>query len=313
MFMKKTRIAFCGMIFGLTLMILSGCSSGSGSLAKLAETYAEIADNTQKLYDAYQAIYGADKKDQEKLLKKATSIGDDVKKSNERLAKKASGIAEQLRDTEIAVSASPLLDIKVGKGTFTTVNASDAMVNIVVEIPFEGTWNGSGYLFFVDRKGKILTRSMAHESNNSFFVNFHIISNKGTESAEYDRDIVARISKIVLVSADEYNRGEIAGKKQKANSESESAREVKVKGVKIVEGAGLAKTLGKFSDKDLEWGYNEDYGLSVTVGNVWIMIDIDDLTPKGVEILDSYDMESDLEFSVKYIDPSAKITDFEVQ
>ena len=309
MFMKKSLFVSLACMFGI--MMMTGCSSGSSSMSKLAETYAKIADNSQKMYDAFEHVYSADKKAQERLLKKATVVGEGIKNSNAKLAAKASKIAEGMVGTEVATGVSPMLDIKVGKGVFRTVNATAAMANVVVEIPFEGSWEGSGYIFFVDKSGKIVHRTLAHVSENSFFVNFHVLSNEGTKSAIYDRDVLARTAKFVVVSRDEYNKGEIAGKKQKAKSEESD--EVKVNGVKIVEGAGLAKTLGKFSAKDLYWGYNDDYGLSVTVGNVWIMIDLDDVTPKGIEVINAYDMEGDLDFSVKYINSSAKITNFEVQ
>ena len=310
--MRKSTVCLLGGVFGA--MMLTGCSTGSAPLAKLSETYAEIAENNQKVFDAFQAVYQAEGKSQEKLMKKATSLAEDMLKANERLAKKASGQGERLAKEEIAAEASPALGIKVKKGAFRTVQTSDAMAIIVVEVPYEGVIDSqSAYLFITDKKGKILTPYICSVTDhNTLTVTLHVTSAKGADDAEKDTEFIARIAKFVFVTRAEYDSGEIFSKKEAARLKEE-AETAEVDGVKIRLGGDLRKTLDKFSARDLYWGYNEDYGLSVTVGNVWILIDEDSLTPKGRAVLDAYDMEGDLSFSVKYIDRSAKITNFEKQ
>ena len=310
--MKKATVCLLG---GMCVaMLLSGCSSGSAPMAKLSETYAEIAENNQKLFDAYEAVYQAEGKSQEKLMKKASSVAEDVKKANERLAKKASGQGERLSKEEITAEASPALGIKVKKGAFRAVQTSEAMALIVVEVPYDGVIDSQfAYLFLTDKKGKILTPYMGSVTDhNTLTVTLHVTSAKGVDDAAKDNDLIAKIGKLVFVTKAEYDSGEIFSKKEAARLKEE-AETVEVDGVKIRLGGDLRKTLDKFPTRDLYWGYNEDYGLSVTVGNVWILIDEGSLTSKGRDVLDAYDMESDLKFSVKYIDRSAKITNFKVQ
>lgn len=76
-------------------------------------------------------------------------------------------------------------------------------------------------------------------------------------------------------------------------------------------GANLVETLKQFDN--ITWDYNADYGVTANVGEYWITIPEDDLTPEGQEIIHSIlsDMVNDIKFSVKYIKPSAKVGEFE--
>jgi hypothetical protein len=87
-----------------------------------------------------------------------------------------------------------------------------------------------------------------------------------------------------------------------------------VEGVTIKKGAPIVETLKKF--KNISWEYNADFGVIASIGNVWIVVDeADDLTPQGREFMNGIysDMVPDLQFSVDYIKPTAKIKEFHDQ
>jgi hypothetical protein len=81
-----------------------------------------------------------------------------------------------------------------------------------------------------------------------------------------------------------------------------------VEGVTIKKGDPIVETLKKF--KKVSWEYNADFGVTAYVGNVWIVVDeVEDLNAKGREFMKGIysDMVPDLQFSLDYIKPTAKI------
>lgn len=78
-------------------------------------------------------------------------------------------------------------------------------------------------------------------------------------------------------------------------------------------GDNLAATLRRF--KKITWDYNADFGLSAIAGNWLIHIPDDALTIKGEAVINAIpaDIAPDIEFSIDYIKPTAKVTAFERQ
>ena len=95
---------------------------------------------------------------------------------------------------------------------------------------------------------------------------------------------------------------------------SATSGDLVVEGVTIKKGAPTVETLKKF--KNVTWEYNADFGIIAHIGDAWIVVDeVDDLTPQGREFMNGIysDMVPDLQFSVDYIKPTAKIKEFHDQ
>jgi hypothetical protein len=92
---------------------------------------------------------------------------------------------------------------------------------------------------------------------------------------------------------------------------SATSGDLVVEGVAIKKGAPIAETLKKF--KKISWEYNADFGIIARIGDAWIVVDeADDITPQGREFMNTItsDMVPDLQFSINYIKPTAKIKEF---
>jgi hypothetical protein len=95
---------------------------------------------------------------------------------------------------------------------------------------------------------------------------------------------------------------------------SATSESLVVEGVTIKKGAPIVETLKKF--KNVTWEYNADRGVIAYIGNVWIVVDeADDLNAKGIEFMKGIysDIEPNIQFSIDYIKPTAKIKEFHNQ
>jgi len=314
----------------LLFLCLAGCSSSTAPMAELCNVYMEIAENNQRQSDAYQAVYKASKEEQQGLMEKATAISKEVMADNEKLAEKAAQLGKQLQGTEIKCEASPSLGYKIENAVFATVDAQPKFANIIVEANVTGQPEEKPYFIFKDSEGNVVYKTIGSLSDGKVLVNFRItIINKGPELAGK----LAKVTSMSVVTQSEYENGvdmsataepvadtvetEAVAEPEpayEAGSENESAgKSVVVEGVAIQNGANLAETLKKF--KRITWDYNADFGVSATVGNVWIVIDDADLTAEGQNVINAIpsDIADNIKFSVDYIKPSAKIKRFEVQ
>lgn len=314
----KSKI-FLSLALGFAVM-LSGCSGGSTPLKELAETYAEIADNNQKMIDSFQAIYKADRNQQGVLPQKAQSVAESVKPQNERLAEKAKSLGKKLQDTQIKCEASAALGVTVTSAKFTTVNAHDKLANIVITVEIEGTPDETPYFFLMDEKD-VLYKSAARFSNGKISVNFRITTNKGSDLAR----TISKTQKLMLVTQSEYNAGGVSN--QVASSESQETAEPEpayeriddsksvdsatAEGVKIENGANIVSVLK--ASKSVTYEYNADSGIWAHIGNVSIIIDEDQLNQKGTDFMSTIysDIEPNLQFSPDYVKPDAKILNIE--
>lgn len=315
---------------------LASCTGGSSStkLGELCEVYAEIAENYHEVADAFQAVYSAESDQQPALQEKATTLSDEVKSKNKILAEKASKLAEELDGTEIKCEVADALGFSIGKATFAVVQAQPKVANIVIEAEVNGDVSQRPYILMLNSDGDILDRTLGSYADGKISINFRITTNRGPANAKN----YGQVRSIKIVSETEYLTGKsqttTAGNSESdhnqeicdiedntdpepvylgSGSESTSSETVTVNGITIRKGDPLAATLSKF-DKII-WDYNTDFGVTATIGNVWIVIDDRDLTEQGQNIINAIpsDMENDISFSVNYIKPSAKITQFEAQ
>ncbi len=313
-----------------SILIASCSGTSSTKLSELCDIYAEIADNNAKSIEAFQKVYSADRAEQEELQAKAEAIAKDVNAKNEKLTNKAKELGETLLNSKIPCEVGNGLSFKVDQAIFTTVQANPNLANIVITAIPDGDSSGKQYVLMLDSNGDVLNRTVGLSSDGKITVNFRITTDKGSGIAR----AYGAVRMLKFVTESEYKTGNAPQGEteqnttdnnvyENGNSEPEptyngngsisSSDDVIVDGVTIRKGAPLAETLRKF--KKITWDYNADFGVTATVGNVWITIDDSDLTPKGHGIINAIpsDMENDITFSVDYIKPTAKITQFESQ
>lgn len=316
-------------VISLFAVMLTACgASETKTLEPLASVYAEMAVNNQKMADAYQAVYKADRGQQQALMEKAQSIAKQVKADNEKLAEEAAKLGTELQGKPMKCEASESAGYTVGEATFKIVDAQPQLANIVISAPLQSGSPEKVYYQLVDSEGNSVYKSMGNCSDGSVSVNFRITINKGPQDAQ----LLAQAVKLVFVSESEY-KGQPATAESSAASQSTQendevaepepayigdetnntpAAAVTSEGVTFVKGANLKETLAKA--KRIEWEYNADMGVGATVGKVFVTIPEDDLTKKGLDVI--YALTSDIEigipFSVDYIKPSAKLQTFEV-
>lgn len=313
------------------VVLLTGCSSNERTpLKELAEAYAEIADNNQEVMDAFQAVYKASRDEQETLQQKAISLSGEVKNKNASLAEKAKNLATELQGSEILCEASQALGITAQNASFTTVDAGDKLANIVIDVAVEGEPNGTPYFQLKDGE-EVLYKSAARYSDGKVFINFRLTTNKGATDAERSR-LLAKTKSILLVTADESKAGvisnatpateqEIAQEQDAASNEPEPAFEglgesnsvetATTGGDEIKKGANLVAALKAAGN--VTYDYNADSGIWAHVGNVWIVIDEDQLNRKGIDFINSIvsDMAHNIKFSPDMLKPDAKILQIE--
>lgn len=333
--MKKTILPFFSLLC-LTALLLMGCSSESAPLAEIGNVYAEMAQNEQDVAEAYQAVYKASRDEQEALMAKASALAEEVKAKNEKLAEKLASLEKALTGTEIKCEASGPMGFSVSKAFFARVSAQPKSANIVINAIISSPSSEKPYILFFDKDDNVVFKTLGTYSDGKVSVNFRITTNKGPESGK----TFASVTRMMIVPEQEYRGGTPGGSAPDGNAEAASqpqetvapagdeAQEpepaytgetealsskggVTVNGVLIQKGANLAETLRKFSR--ITWDYNADFGVTATVGNVWITIDEADLTQKGQDVINAIpsDMENNISFSVDYIKPTAKITQFE--
>lgn len=325
--MKKIKV-----FFSLTCVILMTSCSGSTSnkLSELCEVYAEIAENKVAITDAFQKVYSADRSEQGDLQAKAETIAKEMNSKNEELAEKADDLGKALLNSGLPCEVGPGLSYEVDKAVFTTVQANPNFANIVLTATPNGETNGTQYVLMLDENGDVLNRTVAHCSGGKITVNFRVTTDKGPAVPK----AYGAVRSLKFVTESEYKTGkapqedsdtgeskayvyENEGNPDKEpafiGEDNSSSEAVTVDGVKIQKNAPLAETLRKF--KNITWDYNADFGVTATVGNVWITIDEADLTQKGRDLINSIpsDMENNISFSVEYINPTAKINQFEAQ
>ncbi len=313
------------------LLVTSCAGSSSTKLSKLCDVYAEIADNKAKTSEAFQKVYSADRGEQEALQAKAEAIAKEANATNEELADKAKELGDDLLNSEIPCEVGEGLSYKINKAIFTTVQTNPNLANIVITATPEGEATGTQYVLMLDGNGDVLNRTLGSCSDGKITVNFRITTDKGSAIAK----AYGAVRTLKFVTESEYMTGKTPQETsdpgnseedvfdKEGNSDPEptyngnestsSSDNVIVDGVTISKGANLAETLRKF--KKITWDYNADFGVTATIGNVWITIDESDLTQKGLDIINAIpsDMENDIAFSVDYIKTSAKITQFEGQ
>lgn len=324
--MKTISVCVTAVLF---FLYLTGCSSSTAPMAELCNVYLEIVENNQRQSDAYQEVYKASKEEQPVLMEKATAISKEVMAENEKLGEKASQLGKQLQGTEIKCEASPSLGYKIENAVFATVNAQPKFANIIVEANVvAGQPEEKPYFIFKDSDGNEIYKTIGSLSDGKVLVNFRItIINKGPEFAK----ILAKVSSMLVVTQFEYENGvdmsataepvadsveaeAVAEPAYAPGQEIEPAGEsIVVEGVTVKNGANLAETLKQF--KHITWNYNADFGVTATIGNVWIVVDDVDLTAEGQNVINAItsDIVDNIKFSVNYIKPSAKIKRFEVQ
>lgn len=302
-------------------LLLSACSGGSTPLKELAEIYAEIADNNQKMAEDFQAVYKAPRDQQEALQKKAISTAEEVKAKNEKLAEKAASIGEKLQGKEVKCEASTALGVTVKSASFTTVNAQDKFANIVITAEVEGTPNGTPYFFLMDGK-EVVYKSAARYTDGAIAVNFRITTNSGPETARE----IARTKSVMLVTLEEFKAGAVSDTPAPSTvAEPEPEPEPAYEGTdnsnsveaansgsgKIEKGANLVDVLKAAGNVSYE--YNADSGIWAHIGNLSIIIDEADLNQKGIDFINSIlsDIEPNLAFSPEYLKPDAKIRQIE--
>lgn len=322
--MKKIFIVAA---FVAVLSMLTSCGGGSSStpLSNLCKVYAELAENKLEVVNAFGDVYRASGTEQQVLQEKAVALSKEMDVKNEALAQKAVELGEKLQGTEIPCEVSADFGFNIDKAIFTTVNTKPNLANIVIQANVQGDAAQNQYVLMLDENGDVLNRTMGRYANNAISINFRITTDKGPNPVRS----YGAVRSLKIVSEAEY-KGSLKvsdGDNTEANIEAAEpepvytvetestnpTESVAINGVTISKGANLAETLRKFNN--ITWDYNADFGVTATIGNVWIVIDESDLTQKGQNIINAIpsDMENNIPFSVDYINPSAKVSQFEAQ
>ncbi len=304
--------------------LFTGCSGSNEPLKELAEVYAEMADNNQELADAMQAVYKAERDEQQSLHEKATRLSDEKKSDNERLAKKAEEIGAKLQGAEIECKSSDAMAIEIQGAVFSTVNAQDKVCNIVIKISCSRP-SSDTYCLMMDKDGNLLWKTPARYSGGALAVNFRLTSqnNKAKES-----DLIyGQLNHIVVVTQAEYNAGAVGAVTQNdktepeyepepiymGDDESDNLQSAQTAEGEIKVGGNLKATLESASKVTYE--YNADCGIWATIGNVAIVIDEDQLTQQGIDFIAAIpsDIAPDIAFKPEYVKPDAKILSIKAQ
>jgi len=305
----------------LTLTACGG-DNASAPLEPLASIYAEMAENNQKMEKAFQAVYAEKDKTRQLLLQQqADGVAKRVIADNKALGEKIAAAGEALQGKTMDCEAVPGADFSIQSAAFTVVQAGDKLANIVMTVTADKPLEGK-YRFRMENKdGDVVYESLAStRENGTLALNFRITTHKGPEMAR----TLTTCTKIVIVPNGETAAVQ-AGEADNTDNEPEEAepayegetpaqpagKSVTAAGVTITVGAPLAETIRRAGK--VTWDYNADYGVTCTIGNVWIVIPDEDLTEKGQSIINAIlsDMENNISFSADYIRPEAKIKSFE--
>lgn len=324
------------LIAGIAMFMMSGCSSDtkSGPFAEVAELYAKMSDNVVEMNTKIAEINSVKGGISESAQKAVGKLMKSTIEKNEALSEKAKALAEAMQGMAVEAGASEASGLQIDGGTVQRVLTNKSAARIILSIPYSGV-PAEELLpcFLLDKDNVVLSRSISRVTGDNISMTL-LISGSNEKDAKYNRKVIAKLTKIMIVSRQEYDSGKIFTAAPKAEGEADEtvvadgemvdgpdttmgdmAGEgdvATVNGVKIAAGMPLVETLKKVG-ANLNWAYNEDYGLSVTVGNVWILIPDEQVTKKGMEIIDNYDGFDDLQFSLDYISPKAKIEEMQIQ
>jgi hypothetical protein len=324
--MKTFKIMF---VMAIAIIAMTGCNNSESStpLGKLCGIYVTIAENNQEVADAYQEMYKAPREQQVALHEKAVQLFKQKQAENNELGEKAKTLAEQLQGTELACEADPALGYTVNKLIFARVDANDKLANIVLKGEVNGSASGFAYILMLNRNG-VVTHTVGQSTDNTLTINFRVTTNDGPETAL----AYGSVTSIRIITEMEYRTGkapaesavteDAAVSEEPAEPEGEPAyigddetcESLVVNGITIKKGAPIVETLKKF--KNVTWEYNADCGVIAYIGNVWIVVDeADDLNAKGIEFMKGIysDIEPNIQFSIDYIKPTAKIKEFHNQ
>ncbi len=331
--MKTVKIMFAMVV---AIVALTGCNGGESStpLGKLCGVYATIAENNQEVANAYQEMYKAPREQQVALHEKATQLFKQKQTENNELGEEAKAIAEQLKGTEMTCEVDPALGYTVDKLIFAIVDTNEKLANIVLKGEINGSPSGVAYILMLNRDGDVVTRTIGGITEKALSINFRITTDKGPETAR----AYGSVTSIKVITETEYRTGKAPTESATIGNVSTSEESVEpeadaepepayvgddnsatseslvVEGVTIKKGDPIAETLKKF--KNVTWEYNADRGVIAYIGNAWIVVDeVDDLTPQGREFMNGIysDMVPDLQFSINYIKPTAKIKELHDQ
>jgi hypothetical protein len=303
----------------VAIVAMTGCNGGESStpLGELCGVYATIAENNQEVAQAFQEAYKAPREKQELLHEKASLLSKQKIAENQKLGEDAKAIAEQLQGTEIACEVDPALGYTVDKLIFSRVDAVDKLANIVLKGEINGSASGFVSVLMLNHNG-VAVSTLGQITNNVVSINFRITTNNGPETAR----AYGSVTSIKLLSyggkapTASAATDDASAAEESAEPEPEPAyvgddatsESLVVDGITIKKGDATVETLKKF--KNVTWEYNADCGVIAYIGNAWIVVDeVDDLTPQGREFMNGIysDMVPDLQFSIDYIKPTAKI------
>lgn len=321
---------------GVAMFLMSSCGSDtkSGPFGEVAELYAQIADNNVKMMEKLNEMNSVKGGISESAQKAASALMKSTLDKNKALSEKAKALAEAMNGMAVEAEASEASGLQVDGGTVRLLEASDNGVRFVVEIPYEGVTERPVYCLLLDGECNVVSRTLAGLVDGKVAVNLNAWSSNEKDAA-FNRNVIAKVAKIQIVAKHEYEKGAVSSAPSEDEEQAEELIEadgemidgpdttlgemagdgevVTVDGVQIAKGLPLVETLKKLPASKLSWGYSEDYGLGVVVGNVWILIPDEQVTKKGMEIIDNYDGMDDIQFALDYISPNAKIEEFQIQ
>ncbi len=319
--MGKNILFFCMAV--MLCGISTGCSGSGEPLKELAAVYAEIADNNQEVAEAFQAVYQADRTEQQALHEKAVSLSDEKKTANERLAEKAAELGAKLQGTGISCKSSESTVINIEKAIFSTVNAQDKICNIVINV-YCSEPSSKPYCLMMDKDDNLLWKTPASYTDGTLAINFHLTTQNG--KAEESDLIYGRLNHIIVVTQAEYNAGavgtasnrEVAAETEpepsyQGDDSSGNLQSAQTEAGEIKVGGNLKAVLE--SATKVTYEYNADSGIWATIGNIAIVIDEGQLTQQGIDFIGAIpnDIAPDIAFKPEYVKPDAEILSIEAQ
>lgn len=333
---KKSTLASLATLF-MMLMLSASCSnsvSSSGLFGPLCDVYAQIAENNEKVSEAYEAANAAyktkDKSKAQSLADEANSLAMETNEKNNALWDDAKKIAADMAGKPVPSECSAASGIKLKDCKITKVNTTQSSAQVFIEATPE-TQPADGYVpyfFLVDNDSNQVLVSVGYYSDGKLHFSFIISHSKGADNIRR----IAEASKLIVVCQQEYKQqrllaeGEVPTAAVDTNAgepepepaytgeegTGSSEGEITADGVTFKKGALLAATLRKA--KHITWDYNADFGVCAMVGNVMVVIDeSEDLTDEGKKVTAAItsDIAPGIKFSVDYIKPSAVIRQVE--
>ncbi len=334
---KKSTLASLAALF-MMLMLSASCSnsaSSSGLFGPLCDVYVQIAENNEKVSEAYESANAAykskDRSEAQRLGDEANSLAMKTNEKNNALWEDAKKIAADMAGKPVPSECSAASGIKLKDCNITKVNTTQSSAQVFIEATPE-TLPADGYVpyfFLADNDGNTVLESVGSYSGGKLNFSFIISHSKGADNIKR----LAEAAKLIVVCQQEYKQlrllaeGEVpaaaavdtnAGEPEQEaaytgeESTGSSEGELTADGVTFKKGAPLAATLRKA--KHIIWDYNADYGVCAMVGNVMVVIDeAEDLTDEGKKVTAAItsDIEPGIKFSVDYIKPTAVIRQVE--